>query len=52
MERFFNNERYCRWYMHGIGKIIYIHMYIWGFPLVGVPRSGWFVMENPSEMDD
>ena len=31
---------------------IYIHMYIWGFPLVGVPRSGWFVMENPSEMDD
>ena len=33
-------------------KKIYIHMYIWGFPLVGVPRSGWFVMENPSEMDD
>ena len=26
-------------------------MYIWWFPRMGVPPNGWFIMENPSNMD-
>ena len=25
---------------------------IWGFPWIGVPQNGWFIRENPIEMDD
>jgi len=25
---------------------------IWGFPKIGIPQNGWFIMENPIKMDD
>ena len=31
---------------------IYIYTPIWVFPKIGVPQHGWFIMENPIEMDD
>ena len=31
--------------------IIYIYD-IWVFPKIGVPQSGWFIVENPIKMDD
>ena len=29
-----------------------ICLYIWVFPKIGVPKNGWFMMENPIKMDD
>ena len=30
----------------------YIYIYIWGVPKMEVPKTGWFIKENPLEMDD
>ena len=27
-------------------------IHTWVFPKIGVPQNGWFIMENPIEMDD
>ena len=30
----------------------YKNSHIWGFPKIGVPQNGWFIMENPIKLDD
>ena len=31
---------------------IYIYIYIWGFPEIGVPKNGWCIIETPTKIDD
>ena len=30
----------------------YVYVYIWVFPKIMVPQNGWFIRENPINMDD
>ena len=29
-----------------------VHLSIWVFPKIGVPQTGWFILEIPIKMDD
>ena len=39
--------------INGINKCVYIYTYImytyiWGVPKMGIPRNGWFILDNPN----
>ena len=36
---------------HGTMKVL-ISPNIWGFPKIGVPQNGWFILKHPIKMDD
>ena len=31
---------------------MYIYIYIYGFPEMGIPQNEWFIMGNPIKIDD
>ena len=34
------------------GHVWYLNENIWVFPKIGVPQNGWFIIQNPIELDD
>jgi len=31
---------------------VFLLIFTWVFPKIGVPQNGWFITENPIKMDD
>ena len=44
------DERHLVWIQVHLSTLQEIN--IWLFPKIGVPQTGWFIMENPIKMDD
>ena len=43
------------WYMlnvHSWKRVTFVGFLKWGYPKMGVPQNGWFIRENPMNMDD
>ena len=38
--------------VNSAGKLLGFPYDIWGFPKIGVPQNGWFIMENLIKKDD
>ena len=53
MDLFLPQKIICSWDMViPTSTRLMTQQHIWGFPKIGVPQNGWFILENPMKMDD